>query len=752
MPGAARSTGRSAPYGQACLGCFKNKSKCIPRLEGDGCERCYRLKRPCNPADPLRRRNDKKPNPTDVRVAKLESAIEQLVSLIQAGNSSVDVGGIVGNLYSESAQSDRASTLSPPQEDLQYNQYHNQQELQQSPPSFHNLQNHQNQQREQQNQYFNQDQHRQQHQQLPCHGGQFRSMVRATDNNSSSTMENSQANPIDRDSHNCPQNTNMDTTKIPSSTSWWLMHDTNIFNPNPIALPTPPASTISDSFMSPSSVSPSTADICLENFRSNMLHHFPFIDLPNHLTARQLWLDRPLLFRAIVCVTSVSTQERKARSLQLKHMLWEAIIFQQLPVQEPAQPQYQTVDILLALLVYIAWGWEHLHSRRSLSRLMGMAISLVGELQFIDHDLPEATRTIIQLEPNGGLTDAYGNRTANKTPTSTMLNDTELYLERQRAILGCFAIGSAVSAYFPELDALRWIPQMGKGLCALIARGAECPPDAALATQVRLHLLTMKAAQVRERAQVPDQPPPESLPLHDLLYIKGLMSQLQELRASIPPEFQQHFVLLAQTYYTEMCIIQTIHTQESTSPQPPTCGPTRLSCFVQAVLAIKSCTSTFLTLSPSGILGVSFIQWAQQARGLATLYQLSTHEEPGWDPTTVRRLADLSEVLSNMINKLELAAFEAGEQSGLGEGIFTQLARGLRMFGQQEDARTPQETTRMRQQLDADIGMPPLMAPAATRTGEEISAYGQQTNSSITPSSWFDQFLVDYQDQPIPSM
>ncbi|KAJ5272900.1 hypothetical protein N7478_008025 [Penicillium angulare] len=751
MPGAARSTGRSAPYGQACLGCFKNKSKCIPRVEGGGCERCYRLKRPCNSADTLRRRNDKKPNPTDVRVAKLEGAIEQLVSLIQAGNSIVDVGGIVSNLYPDATQSDRAEIMSPRQEDLQHNQYQNQQQhqLQQSPSQLQHPENQQSQQELQQTQYYNQEQPQLQHQQSPPHVVQFQNMVGATDD-TMGTMENSNADLMEADDHNYHTNTgintnNINTSKIPSSASWWLMHDTTIFNSNSIALATPPSSTISDPLMSPS-VFPSTASICLDNFRSNMLHHFPFIHLSTHLTAHQLSLDRPLLFRAIVCVTSASIQEKKARSFELKRMLSEAMFFQQLSLQEQSQPRYQTVDILLALLVYIAWGWEHLQSRSTLSRLMGMAILLVGELQFLDHEFPETTRTILQLEPKGGLTDAYGNTTANTT------HDTYLYFERQRAILGCFAIGSAVSAYFPELDALRWIPQMDKGLSALIVHGAECPSDAALTTQVRLQLLTMKAAQVRERAQLPDHPPPESLSLQDLLYIKGLMGQLQELRASIPPEFQQHFVLLAQTYYTEMCIIQTIHTQESTRPQPPTCGPTRQSCFIQAALAIKSCTSTFLTLSPSGLLGVSFIQWAQQARCIATLYQLGKHQESGWDPATLCKLADLSDVLSNMINKLELAALEAGEQPGSADGTFTQLARGFRMFGQQEDTRTPEEMNNMRQQSQSNIDILPATAPAVTAAGTEVSAYGQQTNYFISPTTWFDQFLIDYQDQTIPSI
>lgn len=182
---------------------------------------------------------------------------------------------------------------------------------------------------------------------------------------------------------------------------------------------------------------------------------------------------------------------------------------------------------------------------------MGVAISLVGELHFLDQAAPEIAHTISQLELKSGFDGVYG-RTSETTPTTAATRTTgagvtnsQFYLEHQRAILGCFVLGSAVSAYFSQIDAPRWIPQMDEGLAALIASGysagAECPSDAALAIQVRLQLLAMKAAQVRERAQLPDHPPPETLSPQALLYVKTLMGQLQELRASIPPAFQQHF-------------------------------------------------------------------------------------------------------------------------------------------------------------------------------------------------------------------
>ncbi|KAJ5143415.1 uncharacterized protein N7515_002202 [Penicillium bovifimosum] len=552
-------------------------------------------------------------------------------------------------------------------------------------------------------------------------------------------MEDSRSGFMDEDDEDT------DSDAVRASASWWGMDNANAFSANGMPVDTP---------------HPRPYTFC-----SRMLHHFPFVHLPAYLTAEKLRLDRPFLFRAIICVTSVSAKDKMASSLELKRVLYETAFLQRSPQQKQQQPQ-QTVDLLLGLLVYISWGWEHLRSNHSLPRLMAMAISLVGELRFLDQAVPEISRTISHLEPNGGFDNVYGitpATTAMATPaTGAGVTDTQLYLERQRAILGCFVLGSAVSAYFCQVEAPRWIPQMDEALAAIVASGnsagAECPSDAALAIQVRLQLLATKAAEVRERAQLPDHPPPETLSPQSLLYIKALMGQIQELRASVPPAFQQHFLLLAQTYYTEMCIIETIHIQQSARPPPPTCGPTRISCFWQSALAVKSCTSTFLTLSPSGLLGISFIQWAQLVRCVATLHQLSTLREPGWDPATVRRLVDLPVLLSCTADKLELAAAEAGEQPASADGVFMQLARGLRMYqssyhdrellSQQEEAYRAKETgDGVGNRADM------TMAPVTTTEGDtDALAYSQHAGYLMSPTLWLEEIFVDYKDQSIPTM
>ncbi|KAJ6121114.1 hypothetical protein N7523_005394 [Penicillium sp. IBT 18751x] len=718
MPATERSAGRSAPYGQACLSCFKTKCKCIPRPDGNGCERCHRLKRPCHPTDAVRRRGDKKQSPSEARIAKLEGTLGQLVSLLQTGSVNVELMGNVddgrANVWLQQQQ------LSPPQ----HNHHLHQQAQQNSQQPSSHISPHQD------------------------------VVVERTER--SSTTEKSRATSID-DDHN---DTDADT--VSTSASWLGGTNTNRLGANEIFLTTPPSSAPSGALMFPH-ISSSSTSTSLETFRLRMLHHFPFVYLPTHLTAEQLQRDRPFLFRAILCVTSASDEDKRANSLELKRVLCEKVFLQgSLQPGRQESPQ-QTTDLLLGLLVYVAWGWEHVLSRRSLSRLMAVAMSLVGELHVQSQAVPGTTCIISQLEPKGGSEDVYGCATATTTmPKAAEVTNTLLYLERQRAILGYFVLGSAVSAHFSQIDAPRWIPQMDKSLAAIVANadstGAECPSDASLAIQVRLQLLAMKAAQVRERAQFPDQPPPETLSPQALLYIKALMGQLQDLRASIPPALQRQFALLAQTYYTEMCIIETIHIQDSVCSPPPTCGPTRVSCFWQAALAIKSCVSTFLTLSPSGLVGVSFIQWAQLARCVATLQQLSTVQEPGWDPITVSKLVDLPVLLSCTADKLDLAAAEAGEQPGSAGGVFTQLARGLRtfrsayhgkgLFAEQEEAQSAKEEVASAEgPADTDEA-----SVATTELSSHALPHSKQAEYLMSPTLWLDQFFLDEEDQSLSGL
>jgi len=228
---------------------------------------------------------------------------------------------------------------------------------------------------------------------------------------------------------------------------------------------------------------------------------------------------------------SPSAREKRARAGELKRVLYEMCFLQQQRPQHENQSGStdQSMDLLLGLLTYIAWGWDHVLSRCSLSRLMMVAISLVGEMR-LDKSVPQDLHTMGLFTP--GFEGWYGEASGEVTA--------QFFLERQRAVLGCFVLSSVVSAYFTQVDAMRWTPQMDEALAA-ISNNEECPTDAALALQVRLTLLATKAIQIRDQQQQQqtDQAQTATLAAPALSFIKELLGKLQELRVSQSPALQQ---------------------------------------------------------------------------------------------------------------------------------------------------------------------------------------------------------------------
>ncbi|PWY94619.1 hypothetical protein BO94DRAFT_509208 [Aspergillus sclerotioniger CBS 115572] len=69
----------SGSYGKACMQCSKAKCRCVARSDNAGCERCFRLKKQCQPSDSNRRRTLR-----DLDIAKLEGRIDTLTTMLQS--------------------------------------------------------------------------------------------------------------------------------------------------------------------------------------------------------------------------------------------------------------------------------------------------------------------------------------------------------------------------------------------------------------------------------------------------------------------------------------------------------------------------------------------------------------------------------------------------------------------------------------------------------------------------------------------
>lgn len=71
---------KSAPYGHACVGCSKAKSRCISRGPGNSCQRCHRMSKECHPSAVASKRLTRRPASKTVR---LEEKLDDLVTLLK---------------------------------------------------------------------------------------------------------------------------------------------------------------------------------------------------------------------------------------------------------------------------------------------------------------------------------------------------------------------------------------------------------------------------------------------------------------------------------------------------------------------------------------------------------------------------------------------------------------------------------------------------------------------------------------------
>ncbi|SPQ26787.1 eebba2af-4534-4773-b12c-169dcb6c2276 [Thermothielavioides terrestris] len=435
---------------------------------------------------------------------------------------------------------------------------------------------------------------------------------------------------------------------------------------------------------------PSSAETeeALRFFRSQMLPCFPFLTLPPSLTGSQLRNDRPILFQAILTVTTFSAQRRLPRIEELKQLVFNSALMS----------SQSSMDLLLGLLTYIAWSTDAFLGRADLlSRLMVLAISLVYDLRLFKPSRPDVQAIV-----------AYTQGFPDDDPGAGDL------MERQRAVLACFVLSSQISCHFGRIDALRWTPQMEDAL-RVVAANKSCPTDETFAAQVRLQLLTHRAVQVREQHDADSDRfrgggTPTSSSISGLLYLNTLRTELQALRASLNldtdhPQPWPADLLATHAHYTAVYLDQTALSL-SPPPQPGTHGgPTsssagsstaaggyapgleRLTAFHRSAESIAGWLAAFQRMPASRCLALPSHFWTQAVWCNAVLKHLSTHPDPALDCRAVRSRVDLLTALDWMVAKLEAVSAEAaGATAGGGGGtglvpsddLFRLLAR---LFG-----------------------------------------------------------------------
>ncbi|KAJ5908960.1 hypothetical protein N7495_001642 [Penicillium taxi] len=351
-----------------------------------------------------------------------------------------------------------------------------------------------------------------------------------------------------------------------------------------------------------------TPDDAIIHFRSKMLKYFPYVYVP--CNASWLEQERPFTLLCIMNVTSQATETKLALGARIKQILTHRVYVDD-------DPLALNLDLVMGLLVWIVWGYDHmLHGTvAKVSRWMQLAISIVFDL-----GLGKPPQEQISLLADGVLSSGK------TVPTRS--------IEERRAVLGCYVMSLVASSYWGQrqMDPMLWTLYMDECMDVL-AHSRDSPFDQMLVHQVQLQRIAGEIESTRV-----------SMDTRAEFFVTLLQQKIMAVKVRIPPHLQQDgnaFGLL-----------------QSTENSPDF---QKFELLYQCLETAKLAIDNFCNIPSAELPRVSIPFYTHFARAMLVVYELSVRNDPNWDTALVRSTVDILALLDTMISRIQEARALMGE-------------------------------------------------------------------------------------------
>ncbi|KAK0716266.1 hypothetical protein B0H67DRAFT_554605 [Lasiosphaeris hirsuta] len=399
----------------------------------------------------------------------------------------------------------------------------------------------------------------------------------------------------------------------------------------------------------PGELSPIEAEKTLDRFRSEKLKYFPFVHLPEILSAAQLAAERPFLWLCIRGATTKSSMGQQAIGEKIRRIVAEKLIIQ----------HEKNLEILLGLLAYMGWANMHMGPQPFLCMYTHLILGLVQDLG-LDKPPPRADEQhpMACVKAHGFIL---------KMAVSSVRS-----MEERRAVLATFLISAEVSIFIRKNDPLRWTPHMEECLQILEDKN-ESPLDRILVCMVKLRLVGDETAKSPAISSDPSE-----LRLLQAFQTKALNSQVQTIKTSLPPTLLADPMIQLLFLNTEMEISEIGLFQ--TPPKSANPDTSRLASLASCVRIARAWFDIFLAIPLPHYLNFGFCIMAHLSRIILSLYRVSTHDGLDWDRQVIRDTIDVIDILDALMVRFEGVPAQSGLVSDRPDGgdMFTLSARATR--------------------------------------------------------------------------
>ncbi|KAI0143104.1 hypothetical protein GGR57DRAFT_369355 [Xylariaceae sp. FL1272] len=335
----------------------------------------------------------------------------------------------------------------------------------------------------------------------------------------------------------------------------------------------------------------SQADEAIAKFNTHLTAHCPFVLLSDDMTARQLFRDKPLLFRAILLAGTDLTVSKR-REIRRSINAW---IGQHLLVLDEGD-----VGVLQGLIVYIAWSNPDFCSDSKVTQLLYFIVGLAHRLGITRPDC------------------ATGGSTANQARTN----------EERRTLLACYYFLSINSIQFARVNPLA-SPAVG-----------QCIDCLDTATEVLSDFLVAKMVRIQQYI--------EQIPAIYHGFEDG-NSPLKSCEA-ISVELEAVKLLLWSLHH--LTLLHLYMPMTYMTPRSEEVSKVQLECMVYCLQTGRTFASMLQTLGAEGFLFTPFTTLSDIITLLIALCRLLLIDIQGWDLKAARDSIDMSAFFETLTSKL----------------------------------------------------------------------------------------------------
>ncbi|KAM0440669.1 hypothetical protein ACHAQK_005643 [Fusarium lateritium] len=426
---------------------------------------------------------------------------------------------------------------------------------------------------------------------------------------------------------------------------------------------------------------------CLNIYRRDYVPNFPFVPVPEHMTSHELFVESSLLFWTILAV--VSPLEDK---VQMEFKLW----FRKYLAEHLVVRQEKSVDILQAILIYLAWNDFHFYGELQVTNIVQMAIGLV-----IDLRLDKYSGCFLG-GPKTLLGDAWTSMAKPCFKTKADHTTTD-----KRAMLGVYHITNLLSPYFRKSTIVNWSAHLSQ-CCDTLAETREYESDLYLVALVRMQHIADRGFSVIPAID-PSDPTPPTFQAVTAMALDTVHRELESFFKSQPdavrntPGFRSHYNSLLVRLYEPILAMKP--SSLSTSDAPLSEPFQRAECLWKCLESICDALEVHAALPADQISILPVTVSCVLAFVTVTASRIVLGETtPDWDVKSARRRLQFQNVLQKLSDQFAQADEEAQRLNRRrrvmedGSSVFLKSSFKVRWIRQWYLSKVPQEEQLEQQQ------------------------------------------------------